>query len=274
MDWRAISRSRSRISAMDWRPSSRSRSRPPPGQPFDQGNVSNSWSEGKFTSPAFGDMAPLMGTVGGLSRSLDVPFMNPNELATSSSIPIPGIATQLRYGTPNLASSFPSHVQLSVLSEEGPSYSGTALLPLSEMQGAASHPQPFHHPLVSINGPTQQHNSLPSWIGLPSQSRHLYEPSSANGLPPHLRKTSLDHAGNRQFHVTAQKPGRSPLTGLPDSLETSLVSVWNHNIECILILGMRPGETPCGLSSCRKLAARRSSHYRIKEDRSEKYSPQ
>ena len=107
MDWRAISRSRSRISAMDWRPSSRSRSRPPPGQPFDQGNFSNSWSEGKFAPfPTFGDPSSLPGPAFTMSsKSFDTPYITPNEHATSSSIPIPGIATQLRYGTPPMSSS-------------------------------------------------------------------------------------------------------------------------------------------------------------------------
>lgn len=201
MDWRAISRSRSRIS-MDWRPTSRSRSRPPPGQPFDQGNYSNSWSEGKFTYPPFGELTPLPGPISGLSRSLDASVIPPNEHATSSSIPIPGIATQLRYGSPPLSSSLHSHsLHLAAVYEETAGLS-THFMPYSEdsvqvgQSSRFSHPDPFHPPLSTLNSPSTFHpSSLPSSFG-PLRNRQEGANSQPGNLARQLGKASLGPAAN------------------------------------------------------------------------------
>lgn len=205
MDWRAISRSRSRIS-MDWRPTSRSRSRPPPpGQPFDQGNLSNSWSEGKFTFPPFGDLTP-----GGISRSFDTSFIPPNEHATSSSIPIPGIATNLRYGSPPPSSSLHSHsTHLAAVHEESAGLAGPHLMSYANAGGAQSGPSrlshagPFRQPLSTLESPSAfQPSSLPSSFGLQGHTRHRADASSSSdnlqgNLSRQLRKQSFDHSVTR-----------------------------------------------------------------------------
>lgn len=205
MDWRAISRSRSRISTMDWRASSRSRSRPPPGQPFDQGNFSNSWSEGRFAFPPFGDPSNLPGPAFAMSKSFDTSYIAPNEHATSSSIPIPGIATQLRYGTPPLSSSLQSHAaHLAAVFEETGDYTGHSGLQYSS-SGAHSgpstrvtHPEPFQRPISASLQPSPLHMSAltsPLRQRLNTSTPDLQQPGGL--LRHHLRKTSLDHMGQR-----------------------------------------------------------------------------
>jgi len=198
MDLRDISRSRSRISTMDWRPTSRSRSRHPQDQP----QYSSSWTDGRMTS-GFGDSVNIPG---GLSRSLDPNFVLMNEHATSSSIPIPGLATQLRYGTPPLSSSLSSHVHHSAVYEEGTSALPGTGLPYSssETQGPSSrlsHPELLHHTLSALNSPSQQPNSLPASLGLQnlSRSRPDAQTTSAlfSGISKHVRKTSFDHTVTR-----------------------------------------------------------------------------
>lgn len=209
MDWRAISRSRSRISTMDWRPSSRSRSRPPPGQPFDQGNFSNSWTEGKFaTFPLFGDPTALPGPAFAMSKSFDTSYMVPpslNEHATSSSIPIPGIATQLRYGTPPISSSLQSHAaHLAAIFQETGDYTSHSGLQFTNSSGAHSgpanrvtHPEPFlqRHLSASLQ-PSPLHMSM---LSNPLRQRpNSSTPELHQGGPlAHFRKTSLDHMGHR-----------------------------------------------------------------------------
>ena len=206
MDWRAISRSRSRISTMDWRSTSRSRSRPPPpGQPFDQGNLSNSWSEGKFAFPAFGELTPLASNVGGgMSRSLDGSLIGPNEHATSSSIPIPGIASQLRYGSPPLSSSLHSHTtHLAAVYEESAGLAGPQLMPYANAAQSGpsrlSHTALFQHQTAPNS---VQPTSLPASLSFHPQNRHRADASSTSdnqqgNLSRQLRKTSFDHSAVR-----------------------------------------------------------------------------
>ncbi|KAH8119342.1 hypothetical protein DFH11DRAFT_1502059 [Phellopilus nigrolimitatus] len=206
MDWRAISRSRSRIS-MDWRSSSRSRSRPPPGQPFDQGNFSSSWSEGKFAFP-FSEATPLPGPAGALSRSFDTSFIPPNEHSASSSIPIPGLASQLRYGNPPSSSSLNSHAtQLAAVFEDSGGLPNPHLMSFTNngLSGPSSrtpHGEPFHRHLPALNSPsTFQPSSLPTLGHRGPSSRHRQEVTSSEAqqgnLARHLRKTSFDQTIQR-----------------------------------------------------------------------------
>lgn len=223
MDWRAISRSRSRIS-MDWRPASRSRSRPPPpGQPFDQGNFSSSWSEGKFAFPAYADATTLQNT--GLSRSLGnglVPHVN--EYATSSSIPIPGIATQLRHGSPPLTSSLHSHLHMPALYEEDASLSGTTLA-TTHGSNRPVLPDSYQTPLSTFSSPSLQPSSLPSSFGLhgPMRSRSDVSSSVPTPLPKHVRKTSFDHTVSKSLLSPRGASGRTLVNGRVVPHDSSLV---------------------------------------------------
>ncbi|KAI5123999.1 hypothetical protein M0805_006409 [Coniferiporia weirii] len=198
MDWRAMSRSRSRIS-MDWRAQSRSRSRPP-GQPFDQGQYSSSWTEGKFSFPPFGDLPG--------SKSFDASFGPSDEHTASSSIPIPGLATQLRYGTPPVSSSLQSHAtQLAAVFEDSSDLSNANFLSFpgsvahSGPSSRITHGEPFQRPLSALNSPsTFQPSSLPSsgLRGLARQRPNAAPSESQQGsLQRHMRKMSFDHAVSR-----------------------------------------------------------------------------
>ena len=232
MDWRAISRSRSRISAMDWRPASRSRSRPPPpGQPFDQGNFSNSWSEGKFAFAAFGDPNVLQNT--SLSRSLGSSFVpHVNEYATSSSIPIPGIATQLRHGSPSLTSSLHSQMNMPALYEEDTGLSGTTLVTQCGTTQGSMRPLPtdsYSTTLSALSSPSLQPSSLPSSFGLhgPLRSNKSDVSSSVpTAVPKHGRKTSFDHTvSSKSSSVLSPRDnsGRAFVSGRLLAQDTSLV---------------------------------------------------
>ena len=264
MDWRAISRSRSRI-AMDWRATSRSRSRPPPGQPFDQGNVSSSWSEGKFNFHLDGT-TPSFGNPENLSKSFDASYISQNEYATSSSIPIPGLASQLRYGSPPPSSSLQSHTaHLASVFEEG----GLGLPPPSFMNfdsgrstgsgggggGPSRLPDPFRRPSSSMNSPLGfQPSSLPSGgihapgpsttsssststslrqrpslgtLDLHQQQRHHHH--HQGNLVRHLRKTSFDHTVARSGlfpHLGGGGHSRLGSDELIDPLDPILVRIF------------------------------------------------
>ncbi|KAL5507198.1 hypothetical protein ACEPAH_6654 [Sanghuangporus vaninii] len=202
MDWRAISRSRSRIS-MDWRPTSRSRSRPPPGQPFDQGTFSNSWSEGKFSLP-LDDATPHVGLSSNISRSFDASYIAQSEHTSPSSVPIPGIATQLRYGSPPSSSSLQAHAShLASVYEETGEFSNINFVQnpgTSGRSGPARFPtlEALHRPLSSMNSPaTFQPSSLPS-LGSHGPGPSRQRPNTSLDMQPgnllrQFRKTSFDH---------------------------------------------------------------------------------
>ena len=220
-----MSRSRSRLSAapmdMDWRGSSRSRSRPPPhpGQPFDQHTLSSSWAEGRFNF-AFDDATSEDAANSihqGAARSFDASFIAPSATgpsltmmgravpgggrstesakgtgdehtpATSPSIPIPGLASQLRFGSPPVNSSLDAHTaHVAAATEEA----GGDLGMLSSVQFSGSNP--FTHGAgVSRNmlGSAFQPASLPGLALAPSLS-----PSSA-----------LSAARQREYHLQLQQ---------------------------------------------------------------------
>lgn len=219
MDWREISRSRSRIS-MDWRPASRSRSRPPPpGQPFDQGNFSSSWSEGKFNFPPFNDATPLPGGLSGLSRSFDTSY-----ISSSPSIPIPGIASQLRFGSPAISGSLPPQGHLAAVYEEGSGLpDSTILQPAngtpSGLSARLSQMDSLRQPISNLGSPSFQPNSLPASF-FPGPSRHRLDMSDQNSDGRHVRRTSFDHTVGRAGM------GRISLTGRLVIPDTSLVSLF------------------------------------------------
>lgn len=229
MDWRAISRSRSRIS-MDWRPASRSRSRPPPpGQPFDQGpGYPHSWSEGKFAFPSYDESGTSLpsGSIP-LAKTFENRFSS-NQYSSSSSIPIPGIASQLRHSSPPLSSSLPSQLRLPAVYEEGnqASASGAGTFANAQAPSRLSHTDHLHQSLSTYNSPSFQPSSLPSSFGLHGPSR---PPSNVPGqeeprsFPRHVRKTSFDHTVSRAGILPLPGGGRHQVNGRPLPPDSSLV---------------------------------------------------
>ncbi|TDL24175.1 hypothetical protein BD410DRAFT_820374 [Rickenella mellea] len=205
MDWRAISRSRSRIS-MDWRPSSRSRSRPPPpGQPFDQGpGYPHSWSEGKFGYATYDDSSPLPGSLP--SRAPDTRYPN-NLFSTSPSIPIPGAASNMRTSSP----------PLSAVYEDAPTPSGPITYRTEPGPSRISHTDHLHHTLSAYSSPSFQPSSLPSSFGLhgPSRPPSSISPRENLTYPRHVRKTSFDHTVSRAGIPPVSGSDRHQFNGRP-----------------------------------------------------------
>ncbi|KAF9244889.1 hypothetical protein BU15DRAFT_85738 [Melanogaster broomeanus] len=186
MDWRAISRSRSRIS-MDWRPQSRSRSRPPPsGMNFEYGAMSNQF-DGRYpfpTSSTNHDKSP--------ERRARHSTEHIKGLATSPSIPIPGTSS-LSSSRPSASTSASLHSALSAV-YEGPA--DHEAVPLGSPIHDNAHVSQFNHPLSALNTPAFHPSSLPSF----GRS--------------HVRKTSFDHTVEREG-IFIGPSGRHQVNGKP-----------------------------------------------------------
>jgi len=190
MDWRAVSRSRSRIS-MDWRPQSRSRSRPPLAMGYDQGIMSAQF-DGQIPFPSSGYMR-----------------RNTGDTRTSSSIPIPGTSALP-------ANRHPSSSLQSALSavQEGP-------VPVQYSR----HNAPVHqmtHSLSALNTPAFHPSSLPSF-GLHGLSKFPMEEQQPKPrvFPRHVRKTSFDHTVEREG-IFVGPSGRHQVNGKPLSPDSLL----------------------------------------------------
>ncbi|KAG6845394.1 hypothetical protein H0H87_009741 [Tephrocybe sp. NHM501043] len=208
MDWRAMSRSRSRIS-MDWRPTSRSRSRPPEPVPsFDQ--------HGLLNMAPFDARCAFPGTNDGF-KPPDSKGASKAGLSTSPSIPIPGSAG-------------PSMLSLSY-GRRSPPYTlqHTSELPSvfeDQAEAASSYPEArflnpsaYHHSVSNLNSPVFAPSSLPS-TGLhglsriPPTSQSHGPPNEQRSFPRHVRKTSFDHTVSKDG-IMAGLSGRHQVNGKP-----------------------------------------------------------
>lgn len=203
MDWRAISRSRSRA-PMDWRPASRSRSRPPATHTatFDQhGEVPDSHFEGRYSFPTFAE--PSASTLH-KSSGHDRYSSKGDSKNISASIPIPGTSAGRRSPT---SSSLP-HPSATYEADVDNTYDNPY---------HTRYPNDNYHnqSLSSCNSPSFQPSSLPS-LGLhslpkvPSSDSSLERPS----FPKHVRKTSFDHTVSRE-KIFPGVSGRHQVNGKP-----------------------------------------------------------
>ncbi|KAL1704130.1 transcription factor ScGATA-6 [Schizophyllum commune] len=192
MDWRAFSRSRSRVD-MDWKPQSRSRSRPPEHTSFDQhGMMASNMSFG-FTSMLPPD---------------DASFNRPGK--TSSSLPSSMSLLSAARRSPPFASSTVGG-ELPSVYEEPHSIPGP-----SSFDGQERYPNTldFHPFPSSYNNSTFMPASLPS-LGLhgpkipPGSS-----PGDARTFPRHVRKTSFDHTVSKDGLFSGLS-GRHQVNGKP-----------------------------------------------------------
>ncbi|KAK0461133.1 uncharacterized protein EV420DRAFT_1619608 [Desarmillaria tabescens] len=177
MDWRSISRSRSRIS-MDWRPSSRSRSRPPESADTFEGMMMAPF-ESRFAFPTIGH--------GSLPDSFKVPSSKPTGASMLSAT---------RRSPPQRSTELPS------VYEEHADADSRYLNNLN-----------FNHPMSSFDSPAFGPSSLPSFglHGLPRlPSGNSPEPS----FPRHVRKTSFDHTVSKDNILSGLK-GRHQVNGKP-----------------------------------------------------------
>jgi GATA-binding protein, other eukaryote len=186
MDWRAISRSRSRM-AVDWRPTSRSRSRPP---------LLGSSRDAIMSRPQF----PLGNVEEGNSAGLLFDSLHsfgvwdghqPEQLQNG-----PAIASDSR----NM-----SHP-----------------IPLNQQSSETSQNFGFHlrsHSLSELNTPIYQPSSLPSYGFYGPVWEHLS--SDPSSFPRRVRKTSFDHTVSKDGILPGE--GRHQVNGKPLSPTTSAV---------------------------------------------------
>ncbi|KAH7888837.1 hypothetical protein F5I97DRAFT_1804288 [Phlebopus sp. FC_14] len=189
MDWRAVSRSRSRIS-MDWRPQSRSRSRPPlPGITYDQAVISPE----RHVRRSTGDV---------------------KEVATSPSIPIPGTSAQSASRHSASSSSSSGHLR-SALSAVYEGQVDQDPAPLGSPAHHNTHVNQFNHSVSAFNTPAFHPSSLPSYGFHGSSILPVDDHSSKpRAFPRHVRKTSFDHTVEKEGIFTGPS-GRHQVNGKP-----------------------------------------------------------
>jgi hypothetical protein len=208
MDWRAMSRSRSRIS-MDWRPQSRSRSRPPQSAAVldhHHGMISIQ-TDSRYHFPSHT-------TNGDRDRrnSYSTRESHLEALASSPSIPIPGASTHRSYPG---SSSAPR----SGLSGPLPAvYEGQVDQDQLSFTHTIHHDQQqlgqLSNSLSALNTPAFHPSSLPSF-GFHGGSKLLPDQSpNARAFPRHVRKTSFDHTVKREALFTGVS-GRHQVNGKP-----------------------------------------------------------
>ncbi|KAH0827483.1 hypothetical protein J3R83DRAFT_4178 [Lanmaoa asiatica] len=202
MDWRAMSRSRSRLS-MDWRPQSRSRSRPPP-------------SVAQFEQPPmhsqFDTRHPFPSTQDRTDKSPERGMRRSVELASSPSIRIPGASTLSSTRPSATSSSGPKRSALSAIYE---GKAGHEASPFGSPTHDHAHVNQFDQSLSALNTPAFHPSSLPSF-GLHGPSNFPLDDQSSKprAFPRHVRKTSFDHTVEREGIFTGPS-GRHQVNGKP-----------------------------------------------------------
>ena len=205
MDWRAMSRSRSRIS-MDWRPTSRSRSRPPEATAtFDHHGVltSASYDTGRFMYPN--------------PHIIQDPMKSPDKVAfnrlskagtsTSPNIPIPGASPSsapfVRRSPTHHLSHHPSQPELPSVCEDQAEATGSLPSDLSAINSPVFAPSSL--PSSSLHGLTR----VPS-----APFGEQLSPAERRSFPRHVRKTSFDHTVSKDGILTGLN-GRHQVNGRP-----------------------------------------------------------
>ena len=212
MDWRAVSRSRSRV-PMDWRPQSRSRSRPPLGMNYDQGVLSAQF-DGNIPFP--------LSEHGSSTNHNEHGYMR-RDMKLLPGIPIPSTSA-----LPANRHSSSIHSALSAV-HEGP----VDHVPVQYGSSSRHNPHVYQmaHSLSALNTPAFQPSSLPPF-GLHGLSKFPIEdqPPKPRAFPRHVRKTSFDHTVEKEGRFVGPS-GRHQVNGKPLSPDS--------------LLGQkRPAETP------------------------------
>ncbi|KAJ3996410.1 hypothetical protein F5050DRAFT_1571547 [Lentinula boryana] len=213
MDWRAISRSRSRIS-MDWRPTSRSRSRPPEstssastfsginGVGFDMVNMGSNLNFSPMSSsmPNTSIMHTLANSaksISGLSvtRTRSPSDTGINSMTGSMNAGMGSIYEDINTfdTSSNTRYSFTNQSNHQFPGLQSPSFAPSSL-PSHVMHHPNSH-QSSHHPHIS------SHTSPPPLFG----------------FPRHVRKTSFDHTVSKEsiYPILKVHGGRHQVNGRP-----------------------------------------------------------
>ncbi|KAG8977169.1 hypothetical protein FRC05_002168 [Tulasnella sp. 425] len=228
MDWRNVSRSRSRMGMdMEWRPGSRSRSRPPA-----QGTSLNPWdhgSEAHSHSLLLQDSDSNGFTMNGLDSN---GFNGAIDIKNNSRSPIPirrpgsvQQQQQQQQSQPSTSSSYldslPSY-QLPTPETRGRANTTNTMPPPTALGNYGFHPASvpvsglYGAPMMGGDGSAMMGGPFGSGVhplGMEPQQRHAY--------PKHVRKTSFDHTVSR-VGIMSDIGGRHQVNGRPVPPETSL----------------------------------------------------
>lgn len=225
MDWRNVSRSRSRMGMdMEWRPGSRSRSRPPA-----PGTSANPWDH---ASEAHSHSLLLQDSDGGFTMNgLDSTGFNGAIDIKNSRSPIPirrpgpsGLQQQQQQSQPSTSSSYLDNLpsfQLPPAETRGRANTTSNMPPPTSLGNYGFHPASvpvsglYGAPMMVGDGAAMPFGSGVHPLGLEPQQRHAY--------PKHVRKTSFDHTVSR-VGIMSDIGGRHQVNGRPVPPESSLVS--------------------------------------------------
>jgi hypothetical protein len=195
MDWRNISRSRSRV-PMDWKSSSRSRSRAPGSKMFDE--------PGNFHFPEEDAAVKIEET------QFQFPSLEGSSVTTSGTSPTLPIGIG---GRRSPTYSLPMHSDLHTVYESGAERLHDFVPPPN---ARFSQPSPYVGSLPNFPNHLAHPSSLPSYgfHGMPRMPVKI-EPS-AHAFPRHVRKTSFDHTVAREGTFSGIV-GRHQVDGRPRS---------------------------------------------------------
>ncbi|KAJ3989133.1 hypothetical protein F5890DRAFT_135815 [Lentinula detonsa] len=252
MDWRAISRSRSRIS-MDWRPTSRSRSRPPEstssastfsginGVGFDMVNMGSSLNFSPMSSsmPNTSIMHTLANSakpISGLSvtRTRSPSDTGINSMTGSMNAGMGSIYEDINTfdTSSNTRYSFTNQSSHQFPGVQSPSFTPSSL-PSHVMHHPNSH-QSNHHPHIPSQSSHSTNDSTNPHIGLGLNTSGVNfnvgiagsfsaggirstSPPPLFGFPRHVRKTSFDHTVSKEsiYPILKVHGGRHQVNGRP-----------------------------------------------------------
>ncbi|KAH9992571.1 hypothetical protein BJV77DRAFT_1067592 [Russula vinacea] len=202
MEWRAISRSRSRV-PMDWRPISRSRSRPPPAMGIQLDNVLS--QPQRFAFPSLEHSSDLKASD---MHNLPRPSAD-DKLSSILQDPLPLSPTSMI-----AHNTFP----LSTLHE----HTSHSHFPTGSHGPRYSYPtHPSDHDSTALHAYAGHPSSLPT-LGVHGPSRTAASDAAPEqrSFPRHVRKTSFDHTVSKEG-ISAGILGRHQVNGrpqLPDAI--------------------------------------------------------
>lgn len=231
MDWRNVSRSRSRMGMdMEWRPGSRSRSRPPaPGSsnlnPWDHASEAHSHSLLLQDSDSLGNSFTMNGLdSNGFDGAMDIKNSRspiPIRKSSAGGLPMPSL-TAATAAPPVVSTSSSFLDNLPSFQFTGPenrmrAHTTSMMPPPTSLNNFGFHPSSvpvsglYGAPVLGGDGP-----SAVAPFGSPFEQRHAY--------PKHVRKTSFDHTVSR-VGILSDVGGRHQVNGRPVPPESSLVSL-------------------------------------------------
>ena len=216
MDWRAMSRSRSRV-PMDWRPSSRSRSRPPPTMGIQLDNVLSHPERFAFPSLEHPSESKPSDMHGLFSPAVD-DKLDPRPPGSAPSA-TPSLPIGPGRHSPTSSTGHPTFT-LPTLHEHA-SHSHSSAYPLGSHGSRYSYPTLPDHHSTAMHTYVGHPSSLPSLgaHGLSRAAESGASPSEQRSFPKHVRKTSFDHTVSKDG-ILACVSGRHQVNGRPQFAET------------------------------------------------------